>query len=899
MGAYASKVRPVETGSKPWKGVLLIIPFLCLLFPQPSQAQQGKTVAVLPFSINAPESLDHLKLGLQEMFAARLRDLGLSTVPPSLVNGHPLSSAPLLGIAEVTALGHALGADFLVVGSLTQIGRTISLDLKAWDVAKDKPPFSVYMVEDDIDRLAEASDRAARSLYNQIAGIAQIDSLQVKGNRRVESEAILAVVESKKGESLDYERLDRDLRAVFAMGYFTDVAIETEEGPKGTIVSFNVKEKPSIGSITFRGNKKVKTDDLNKESGIRLYSIFNPAEILQSVNRLRDFYRQKGYYSVEIEDRIEDLPGNEVALIYDIQEGQKFHIRKIEFSGNTQFSDRALKKVMETSERGIFSWITKSGLLDEKKLESDIERITAFYHNHGYIRARAGDPKINYKDDGDLIITIQIVEGERFTVNEVAVEGELIEPEEVLLKKLTIKKEKFFNREVVRNDVLTLRGVYADQGYAYAEVGPVISEDDKNQQVDITYRVSPGDKVRFERINIYGNTVTRDKVIRRELDVVEGEYFTGVGLRKSTERLHRIGYFEDLEIQTKKGSRDDLMVLDINVKERPTGSFSIGAGYSGYEGAIGLLQVSQNNLFGRGQRLAASVRASGKGTQFDLRFTEPWLFDRQISAGIDLYNWEREFTDYTRDSYGGALRFKVPTGLDEYTMATARYLYDNATIKDVLETAAFPVREMAGKNVTSSITLGMERDSKDRPWNTSRGSENRLTFEYAGGFLGGDVYFNRYEFSTAWFFPMFWETNFMIQGKWGYMQQRSGGKLPDYQKYRLGGIHSVRGYDWYEITLTDPLTGEPIGGEKMMVYNVEFRFPLIKDQGVVGVLFFDAGNVFGKDDSFTFKDIPRSAGPGVRWYSPLGPIRIEYGYILNRRPGDPKGNVEFSIGGFF
>jgi outer membrane protein insertion porin family len=363
-----------------------------------------------------------------------------------------------------------------------------------------------------------------------------------------------------------------------------------------------------------------------------------------------------------------------------------------------------------------------------------------------------------------LIVTIQVVEGERYAVNQVAVEGELIEPEEELLKKLGIKKEKYFSREVVRNDVLTLRGVYADQGYAYAEVGPIISEDDKNQQVDIAYRIDPGEKVRFERINIYGNTVTRDKVIRRELDVIEGEYFTGLGLRRSTERLHRLGFFEDLEIQTKKGSQDDLMVLDINVKERPTGSFSIGAGYSGYEGATGLIQVSQSNLFGRGQRLGASVKASTKTTQFDVRFTEPWLFDRRLSAGIDLYKWNREFSDYTRDSYGGALRFKIPAGLDEYTWATARYLYDDSTIKDVAPTAAFPVREMVGGNLTSSLTLGMERDSKDRLWNPSRGSENKLIFEYAGGVLGGDVYFNRYEFSTAWYFPLFWETNFMVQG---------------------------------------------------------------------------------------------------------------------------------------
>ena len=341
------------------------------------------------------------------------------------------------------------------------------------------------------------------------------------------------------------------------------------------------------------------------------------------------------------------------------------------------------------------------------------------------------------------------------------------------------------------------------------------------------------------------------------------------------------------------------MVLDINVKEQPTGSFSLGAGYSGYDGPTGIISVSQKNLFGRGQQLGASIKVSGKSSEFDIRFTEPWLFDRRISAGVDLYKWSREYDDYTRDSFGGALRSKFPLGLDEYTVGTAKYVYDDSTISDVESTAPLSLQQEQGTYLTSSITLGIERDSRDKLWNTSRGSENEFTFEYAGGFLGGDVYFNRYELKSAWYFPLPWDTSFMVQGRWGWIEQREGGALPDYQKYRIGGINTVRGYDWYSITLTDPATGEDIGGEKMMVYNVEYRFPLLKDQGIIGVVFFDAGNVFGKDDTFTFSDIRKSVGAGLRWYSPLGPIRVEYGYILSPRPDDPTGNVEFSIGGFF
>jgi outer membrane protein insertion porin family len=880
-------------------GVVLALGFIVFL-PHPSGAQQKKTVAVLPFTLYAPQPLETYTAGLQEMLTDRLAKHGISVVPPSDINKQPAASLPSPGPAELIKLGKTLGADLVVTGSLTQVGRRISVDLKAFDVTGEKPPFSLFMVEDDLDRLNEAMDRASKSLYNQIVGIAQIDSVLVKGNQRVESDAILAVVESRKGESLDFDKLDKDLRAIYAMGYFRDVNIETETGAKGKIVIFNVVEKPSIGRITFIGNKKIKTDDLNKESGIKLYSIYNPNDVKQSLNKLKDYYRQEGYYTVEIADKVEDLPRNEVALTYDIKEGEKVYIQKIEFIGNTKFKEGKLKDVMDTSEKNLLSWLTKSGMLDKRKLEADAQKVSVFYQNQGYLRAKVSEPTVRYEAGYGLVITIEIVEGNQYFVNSVNVEGDLIKSPEELLKKVALIKGEPFSREMVRNDVLALREVYADEGYAYAEVVPLTREEDKDHTVDISYQMSKGSKVRFERITITGNSATRDNVIRRELAVYEGEYFSGHGLRKSNENLNRLGYFENMEVQPKKGSAEDLMDLNINVKERPTGSFMMGAGYSGYDGAMGTLQVAQNNLFGTGKRLLASLRVSSKSTYYDIRFTEPRVNDTKLSAGIDLFKWEYEYDDYTRDSIGGTLRTRFPIGIDEdYTRGFLRYTYDNTYISDVSSTAAYEIRDMEGRSITSSVTLGVERDSKDRPWGTRSGSYNKLSFEYAGSPLGGDVYFNRYEFVTQWFFPWRWDTSFMAGGRWGLVEQREGGKLPAYQKYRIGGISTVRGYDYESISPVDPATGDKIGGEKLMVYNFEFRFPLLKEQGVIGVVFFDAGNVYTKDEGWGFSDMPRSVGAGIRWYSPLGPLRLEYGYILNRRPEDSTGGIEFQIGGTF
>ena len=876
-----------------------LVLFACFWGPALGHGQEKKTVAVLPFEIHAPKPLGYLREGLQEMFSSRMKKYGFTVIEPSKVNKHPMASLPTFERRDIAAIGQGLHASFVITGSLTQVGKRISLDLTLTDMSGQKRPFSVFIVEDNIDMLPEAVDRASKSFYNQITGALQIDSIRVKGNQRIEKEAILAVIESKKGDVLNLDKLDKDLRAVYKMGFFKDVRIETEDGPRGKVVIFNVVEKPSIGKITFVGNKKVKDSDLRKESGIKLYSILNRSEIKQSINRLKEYYKQKGYYNVDIRDKIEEIPGNQVALTYEINEGEKVYIKKIEFVGNTKFDDDKLKDLMETGERGFFSRFTGSGLLDKKKLEFDVQKLAAFYHNHGYIKAKIGEPKISYKKGYGLTITIEVVEGKQYAVNKVKLEGELIKPEEELLKKIGITKEKFFNREVVRKDVMALREAYADEGYAYAEVRPYVSEDDKNHLVDITYKLSKGKKVRFERINITGNTSTRDKVIRRELRVAEGDYYNGDALRRSTRNLYRLGYFENVEVNTQKGSKDDLMVININVKERPTGFFTIGAGYSSSEKTTVMFQIAQNNLFGRGQKIQGSARLGSKTTEYDIRFTEPWLFDRRLSTEFDIYNWEREYDEYTKKSFGGALSFEFPLGLDEFTTGQVRYSYDRANITNIADTASWIIKDMEGKSVTSSMKLAIERDSKDRPWNTTRGSENKISFEYAGGPLGGDVYFNRYEATSGWFFPLPWSTVFMVQGRWGYIKKRSGGKLPVYQKYFLGGINTVRGFDYDSISPVDPATGDKIGGEKMMVYNVEYRFPLIKHQGVVGVVFFDAGNVFTEDQSYTFSGIRKSVGGGIRWYSPVGPLRMEYGINLNPKPNEPSGNWEFTIGGIF
>jgi outer membrane protein insertion porin family len=912
MGGYGKTVRRAQNGKrKPgnatdyalyairfragrfiFRTMLLLI--LCAFFvPEMVAAQQKETMAILPFKINAQKTLDHLQLGLQKMLSSQLEKKGFKMVSPKRINKQPSAFASPIEVPELISLGKKLNADWIVMGSLTQIGNKASIDLKVTDVSQKRMPFFIFLVSADIDQLTDTVKRLTVNVYDRVMGVPQIDSVHVAGNRRVEKEAILAVVSTKTGDRLDYEKLDKDLRDIYKMGFFKDVKTETEDGPSGKIVTFHVNEKPSVGKIVFEGNDKIDDDDLKKDLGINLYSILDNNEIRQSINRLKELYREKGYYNAKIEEKTESLPNNEVMLKYKIDEHDKVYIEEIQFVGNKHYDTDKLKGIMETSEWWFLSWITKAGILDRKKLEFDVHKITAFYHNHGFIKAKVGEPKVTYDDKlKGLVVTIDIVEGPQYEVGKVAVEGALIEPADELLKKVRIDKEKIFNREMVRRDILALRDVYADHGYAYAEVKPIVKEDNEKHFADITYDISKGPKIRFERISISGNTVTRDKVIRRELKVIEGEYFSGRNMKESSANLNRLGFFEDVQLETKKGTSDDLMRLDVKVKEKGTRTFSVGAGYSSAYSAFVTFQIADENFLGYGQRLQANARIGGTNTEFDIKFFEPWLFDTRISFGADLYTWDQEFSDYSRDAMGSAFNFGYPLDIiDEYTRAFARYDFDNSRIYNVTATEG-PMYDMKGRNITSSVTLAVKRDSRDKLWNTTKGSINELSFQYAG--LGGDEKFNKYQGRTTWFFPLFWETVFMVQGRAGYIVDN--GKLSVFQKFFLGGINTVRGYDYQTISPRDA-NGYLIGGTTMMCFNVEYRFPLLKEQGVVGLVFFDAGTTRDDTAFLNPSGLSKSAGAGVRWYSPIGPLRLEYGWKLDRQGDESPGKWEFSVGG--
>ena len=733
---------------------------------------------------------------------------------------------------------------------------------------------------------------AAVAAQDALASVT-VEEVLVKGNARIEDDAILRVVETRPGDSYDPDQLSRDLESIFDMGYFDDIRVETRSQADGNkVVIFRVKEKPTIRLIEFSGNVVYDDAELRENIDISTGSILNIFRIKRNIKQIETLYKDKNYHNAKVSHEVEERPHNQANLTFRIDEGEKQRIREISFVGNKDFTDKKLKKQIKTSEKSFFSWLTGSGELDMETLRQDTIKLSDFYHNQGYAESRIGEPEIEYRDNA-IYVKIKVEEGPRFKMGSVGFAGDLVVDAEKLKDQLRVTGEKFFNRQAVRRDVVTLTDVYADKGYARADVSPQIKKQEEAKIIDIVFHIKKNKPVYFEKIVIEGNTKTRDKVIRRELEVYEGEKYNGSKLKKSIRDLYRLDYFKDVKVRRQSGAADDQMILNIDVEEKPTGSFSFGGGYSAIDNLYMMASISERNLFGRGQRLDLRAQVGGSTQQFDISFTEPWLFDIPLSATVQANKWERDYDDYDRESTGGSLRFGYP--VYDYTRVYLQYAYDESEITDIDPIYEDSPYLLQGEFVESSVSTSLIYDSRDRRFNPTEGSKHRLTLQYAG--IGGDIGFTKTTAETGWYIPLFWKTTGFVHAETGFVERTSGKELPDWERFYLGGINSLRGFDWRDVSPENE-AGQEIGGDKFVQFNVEFIVPLLEEQGLVGLLFYDTGNAWA-NDPIQLDDLRKSWGYGIRWYSPMGPLRLERGMVIDPQPDEDDARWEFSIGGGF
>jgi len=733
-----------------------------------------------------------------------------------------------------------------------------------------------------------------------LAGTAAAEVLrevQVRGNRRVESGLILQQVKSRAGEPYVVDTVRDDIRAIYQLGYFDDIQVELEEGG---VLAFLVLERPALREWRTEGVDELEKEDVQKAVPLKRREILDLARVEEGARAIRQLFRDKGFFLARVSYEVGpvDEDKNQVDVVFRAEPGEKVRIRNFNLLGVASVEEDDLRDVLATGAAGAWSWLTGSGKFKEADLERDREVIRAFYLNQGYIDVEVLEPLVTLTKDREWIrIDVPVKEGRQYRVGEVRFSGDLEYPEETLRANAKMVPGKVFSSDDYRAAVDALTDLYGDIGYAFVEVNPRTQRHEDALLLDLDFNIVKGDPVHIGRIEIHGNTKTHDRIIRREMRLDEGQLYNRRLLKRSQAKIRALDFFETFNLNSQRRPGTDLLDLDIEVTEKATGTFSVGAGYSSADGVIGMATVSQKNFLGLGYQLSLAANFGTSQETYSFSFNNPRVFDSEVYAGIDLYKSYREYSNYDKDAIGFALKLGTALGEDWRTRWT--YRWEEAEVKNISTNASRLLREQEGITITSSITPTLTYDTRDNPWDPAAGTNLEFSIEWAGGVLQGDNEFVKSGVDLAQYQPLWLEHVFMVHGAIGYVFPLNSKEIPVYERYYLGGINSLRGYDNRSVGPVDPEYGETIGGDKMVQFNLEYIVPLIPEAKVKGVLFYDAGNAWDENEGYFRSKLLTSVGAGVRWFSPMGPLRLEWGYVLDRRPEDSQSQWEFSVGGYF
>lgn len=728
----------------------------------------------------------------------------------------------------------------------------------------------------------------------------RVIAIEVRGASRVAPDAIRKVMSTQVGQELDLEKVRQDVKAIYRMGYFRDVTFDTEAVPGGYRLTVIVAEKPIVGGVQIVGNKDVDSADLRAAVTVKERSLFEEEKVKESVHKLTEVCQNKGYIDAKVEASVSEDAEGALRVIFRVAEGSKRQIERIVITGNRYFPTKAIRKVMDTSEKGILSFITDSGTFKKDVIETDVRKIEALYQNSGFLDSKIFDPVLGRGKKG-LVVTIRVFEGRQYRVGEVRFSGDSGIPEETLRKTVKLHRGDLFDRETLLSDLLALTTLVNDEGYAQALVSPGVEKRKEYPVADVTYRFERGTKFRFGKVEVSGNTKTLDRVIRRNLDVSDGRVYSATGLKTSKENLTRTSYFKDVKISTAPSKTPGEMDAKIEVQEGPTGTLSGGLGYSSLDKIFGVVQLSENNLFGRGWRATLNSQFGARRTTYSIDFRDPYFLDSDFSLLLSAYKTRVLYTDFERKATGG--RAGIGYNFTRFVNGSLTLRDDVTEILQVGPAASQVLLDEFAKGLqhTRSLTVSLNRNTTDKFIDPSRGSVQSGSVEYAGGPLGGDSEFVKYFLNAKAFYPVTATTVFSWNVLWAHVVPTvGGGEIPIFERFFLGGPYSIRGFRSRELSPKDPNTGESIGGNKELIGNLEYLFPLVPEISFKGVVFFDVGNAWEQGKwPWDGRQLRYAAGAGVRWYSPMGPLRFEWGWNLNAGQGEPKRVMEFTIGTAF
>jgi outer membrane protein insertion porin family len=724
-----------------------------------------------------------------------------------------------------------------------------------------------------------------------------IREIAVEGNQRIEATTVRSYLTVAEGDPFDPVELDRSLKNLFATGLFDDVALRRE----GDALVVSVVENPIINRIAFEGNRHLDDDVLESELQLRPRVVYTRSRVQNAVSRILELYRRNGRFAATVEPKVIQLPQNRVDLVFEINEGPLTKVARVIFIGNEAFSDGTLRDVIQTKETAWYRFLTSDDTYDPDRLAFDQELLRRFYLARGYADFNVRSAIAELTPDGRrFVITFTVEEGPRYDFGEIDLESRVpdLEPEQ-LRELLETTPGEVYNADQIEDSIIALTERIGELGYAFAEVEPVPRKRDDERTIDLTYVINEGSRVYIERIDIVGNVRTLDEVIRREFRVSEGDAFNTALLRRSRQRIQNLGFFDSVELNTLPGSSPDKTRIEVEVSERSTGELSFGAGYSTSDGPLGDIRLSERNFLGRGQSIEGRFTISARTQEIDLSFTEPYFLDRELAAGVDLFRRSTDFQSegsFDQRTTGGTLRADYP--LTERWRHGGRLTVREDEIKDVDNDASEFIKDEEGSALTVLLGQTLTYDTRDTRFLPSEGYI--LTLDQDVADFGADTQFLRAEGRASYYYPFTpnWVLN--VAGRAGYIVGL-GEDVRLFDRFFLGG-QSFRGFQFAGVGPRDEETGDALGGKLLYTGTLEQRFPLglPEELRIFGRAFVEAGSLSDPDVSgptvFDSSSIRASAGGGISWLSPLGPIAIDLAHAFLKEDEDETELFRISFG---
>jgi outer membrane protein insertion porin family len=735
---------------------------------------------------------------------------------------------------------------------------------------------------------------------------AKVASIDIRGNKKIELAAIQGRLTLKPGDSYTPENMRGQMKILYETGYFEDVQVETESVPDGIALTFVVQEKPFITEIVFDGNEELSDDKLKEKITIKSQAFLDQQQAKESAEKIRLAYQEDGYFSAEVIPVVQTLDEDRKRLTFLIKEGEKAKIKAVNFEGMRAASKNEVFKVTATREwvpwYGLFtqlklpSFLSDAGVLKREEMNNDVERIREVLLNKGFLNAQVGLPAVELSPDKKwFVVTYAVNEGEPFTVAEVGLRGNTVFEEPELRDKMKIKPGEIFQRQKIRDEISRLTDLYGSKGYAFAEVLPNVNPNAEERTATIILNIKEGEMMRIRQININGNEKTKDNVIRRELRVDEQDVIDTPSLKRSFQRLNNLNFFETVEILPQQVDADKVD-LNVRVKEKPTGQFSIGGGFSTLDKLVAIADITEGNLGGNGWMGRIRGQLGQQRTLGLITFRNPYLNDSLTSMQIDVYRSMTNYITYFEKKSGASLTFG--RWLSEYVTGSISLIAEQLNFSDPTIDAPELILSQLGNQTTTGFRTTLARDTRDYFLDPRSGLRTSVGFDLGTPYLGGTNNFYKYYLDAIKYTPLPFDTRFSVHARYGVAEGLNGKPIPLTERFFVGGINTMRGFVFGRAGPVTP-SGSLLGAAKELIFNNDFIFTISSDAKLNGVIFFDWGNGFNDNETLSFGALRKAAGIEGRWISPFGPLRAAYGINLDPREGERKGVFEFTIGSLF